>query len=325
MRIILQEIPLGDYRRCLVVKSNFYGYGYAMISYLEKYVDCIVVASLMELEFVKKQNPNLKKDFIVLYANLYEHHMYYNTSNVYGTIMSEQQLEEIKLLKFDRSRFFLRSNLFLGLHGLDLSTCLEEVDGFKGLLIHVNEYLDQDELEQLIELDNFLCMKNITLNLGGSITNNYFAKLHSKIEYRFAKKVLFDYIEKKSNFCLHLQVINVQQASYTKIGYKSCQERIKSGWIYLVSIGYGDWPLLSRIYETNTKLTYQGNEMSLPVYPCMNTCWLYSQKQLEYTNSSIVLFQQKKEILDVCRQLDIDSDEFTSSFSSNIKRIYIMD
>lgn len=319
---IQKRIPKGNFRRCLVTKSNFYGYGYALIAYLEKYVECIVVASISELEQVKKQNLTQEKDYIVLYEDFQNECFDNLKSNVYGVITSRKQLNDVKLLHLDRGRFYLRSDLFLGLHGIDIETCMKEIIQFKGLILHINEYLDEIEIEQLLKLDKFLSEKNVTLNIGGSIANVVVSRLHSKLEYRFAKNILFDSLGAKSNFCLHLQIINEEKAKRTIIGYKSCQKTISAGWIYLVAIGYGDWTLLPRIYESDVKLVYQNNSLSIPVYPCMNTCWLHSAKQLTCANNMLVLFENKEDILDLCEKLDIDTDEFTSSFSYNLKREY---
>ena len=144
------------------------------------------------------------------------------------------------------------------------------------------------------------------------------------IEMRIARSILIqDKKSKLSNFILEVHVINqkILNGDTISIGYKSSRENFKSGTIILISLGYGDFGLLSLMYIKGIGVTLQNEKFKIPVYPCMNTCWLYSDKLIQ-VEDKLELFKSIYEIEEICRKLEIDIDEFYASFNSNIMREY---
>ncbi len=54
----------------------------------------------------------------------------------------------------------------------------------------------------------------------------------------------------------------------------------------------------------------------------MNTMWIYSSKN-DLKSDSLFLFDNNENIKYICERLDIDLDEFYSSYSLEITRKYI--
>ena len=68
LKDIISELKKINAYKCIVAKSNFYGYGYKMLNYIYDYFDCIVVADEYEANTIKLLCPLIKKRFIVLYG-----------------------------------------------------------------------------------------------------------------------------------------------------------------------------------------------------------------------------------------------------------------
>lgn len=322
------EINIADIRReivkiseckCLVVKSNFYGYGYKLLDYISDIVDYIVVTDAYEMKLVKAICNNIRNKFIILYGKDLSF-----KPDIYPIVTSLNQLQLYENSRMSNSNVYMRCDNYLAMHGIEWEICKERIESYKGVFIHINEYLSESELKELLKIDEFLYKKNKILNIGGSEALNYVKILRSDVEYRFAKRVLYDNLQKKSNFILHLPILDIRDANKKEesIGYKSDRKIINMGFLYLVQIGYGDWPTLARIYEKKVMIRYQDKKIELPVYPCMNTAWLWTREKLPLINSEIVLFENKREIIDICQKIDIDMDEFFVTFSEKIHRIY---
>lgn len=340
-----------------VVKSNFYGYGIDMI--FELRLRNIVVADENELfniiEKVKVRQNEVER-IIVLYPDFLRYRQIWNTEfffekykiKVMGCANSIDDIAKIREFGYDRKRIYIRSDCFLSMHGLSLDY-VSHIDDFRGIFLHVNEFLDSTEkrkYREILEKAHNCGIKmnvslpynaafnkyadreykteknNITKNIENITDNSNATVKQMSVEYRYAHALLYN-CKNESNFVICTTVINKHNAENEEItiGYKSCQKTIDRGFVYLVKMGYGDSRILVDIYEHSILLHFRKHKFIIPVYPCMNTCWLWSANDI--CDDEIILFEKFGEIKKLCEELDIDMDEFTSSFDSSICREYI--
>lgn len=324
LKDIISELKKINAYKCIVAKSNFYGYGYKMLNYIYDYFDCIVVADEYEANTIKLLCPLIKKRFIVLYGQCVRE----KEEDMYDIVdMSEQNVTNHDDKIYTANNSYLRCDCFIAMHGITLKKCLKQLNDYKGILVHINEFLTKEEELILYDIDKYLYRLGKKLNIGGSSAETYLNTLKSDTEFRFARKVLFDNNKPLSNFVLHIPLLNQRNLNCNEVitlGYKSNEIKIQGGYLYLIEFGYGNCSLWPRIYEKKIKLYYENQGIVLSAYPCMNTSWIWSQTDLNIQNQEIVLFKRKKDIEKVCNQLEIDMDEFFTSFSDCILREYIV-
>ena len=304
--------------KCLVAKSNFYGMGYKALEFLSQYVEYIVVANYYEAIQIMQLSIEPEPKIIIMY-DMFENDESVEENNLFWCIISKEQIN--KMNKLNKTRTFLRTNSFLELHGMEWETVKEKLSKYRGVFVHINENLNENEERELLLIDKYVSEAGKILNIGGSVAEKIVDKLSSAVEYRFAKKVIWD-SDSDTCFSLHLQILNrkLNKGYSTKIGYKSDSRIVSNRQIYLLNIGYGDWSLLPRIYEKGIQIKCSGVVFEILCYPCMSTCWVACNKKIEQNN--IVLFKSKNDVELICRKLEIDVDEFLCSFSMNIERRY---
>ncbi len=289
----------------IMIKSNMYGFGYQLIDYIYNYVDGFVIKDVSSLQYLSKYE-NQKK-IILLHCDIDS-----NKKNIYTTCCED-----------NREKSYIRVDPFLGIHGMSEEKFWEirDLKKYTGVLIYINEFLNENELKNLLKILKRCVDNNLFFNIGGSSAIDYINYFnYYKIEYRLLRKILFS---------LHNSTINFQTSVLTdeiitkekEFGFKSDRVKVKKGYVALLSFGYYDFKLLPLLYKKNIPLKILGEEYKILCYPCMNTMWIYSDST-KLLPKTIQLFSNVKDVKDICRILDIDIDEFYTSFSNEIERIY---
>lgn len=306
---IKEKLDKHEFYMFLMVKSNLYGYGYKLLKYISDYVDGMVVKD----SFVLNEIPELGKKIIKLYDNK-------NFDNVSNCLINYNDLNKI-----NNYNCFIRLDPFLGMHGVTFEELkkIDNLSSFKGILIYINEYLNRQEIKILNEIVEIANQNNLILNIGGSVILDKLNYINcKKTEVRILRKILFSEGEQSSMYlkCNILNKIHLNEKTF--IGFKSDRRAYDKGYLYLVSIGYDDFKLLPLMYKNNLKIRILNKDYDIACYPCMNTMWIYSDSDALISNE-LVLFDNNQNIIDICKKLDIDLDEFYSSYSLEIKRKYM--
>lgn len=309
-------------KKYLVVKSNFYGFGYDLIRYLNN-IYGLVVTNIDEYNILLKYIDVTKYDCIILYPeNDLDRIKQQNLSVCINSMDMLYKIRERGLI----ANSYLRVDPFLGLHGIPLQEIewLTKNFNFKGIFLHINEFLDIHEKNIFDKIVNYSLKNNLNLNVGGSSALQYI-KNTQFIEKRFAINALYSHDNTTSfGFSFEVDIINyliVQEPVY--IGYKSSRTLITDGTIFLISAGYYDTQIFNLLYKNKVKILKDQYSIEVPCYPCMNTCWLYINDTLNAIEPTLKLFDTHLSVKYICDALDIDVDEFFSSFNNNIKRNYL--
>jgi len=288
-----------------------YGFGYDSIKFIIKYIKGIVVKDLEELDKVRKLKISIKT--IILFEKNKEKLTYFCMNKI-----GDNEKKSTK-------KTYIRVDPFLGMHGISLDELkkIQNLKDYYGILIYLNECLTENEEMELQKIIKIAKDNNLLLNIGGSKILDYLYKLkgYDKIEIRLLRRILFS-DDNKSTMFLRSRLINSLNVNKKfNIGFKSDRKTFYDGYLYLVSFGYNDLKILPLLYKNNIPLKIGKSYYDIACYPCMNTTWLYSKtkKNLE---DVFDVFREYHEILKACEILDIDIDEFYTSFNTEIKRIY---
>lgn len=293
----------------LMVKSNLYGFGYELLQYIYDYIDGIVVKDSTIMKKILVPN----KKIIKLYDNK-------NIHGVLNCVMNYNNLNK------KDSNVYIRVDPFLGMHGITYAQLKEinDLSSFDGVLIYINEYLSPQEIIILKKIVKIVNQNNLILNIGGSAFLEQTNYLNCrKTEVRLLREILFNK-NKQSSMYLKCNVLNKIYLNNKKItiGFKSDRKIYNNGYLFLISIGYDDFKLLPQLYKNDLKLQIFNKDYDIACYPCMNTMWIYSSKN-DLKSDSLFLFDNNENIKYICERLDIDLDEFYSSYSLEITRKYI--
>ncbi len=306
----------------IVCKSNLYGFGYELLWYIKKYIRKITVADIHEYRKCFKYLGD-EVEYVILYTNFEkEIGTWIKSTCISFCINRLEQIDYIEEHLLPKFRFYIRIDEMLGLHGISLHEAknIRDLSEYKGVIVHINEFISDTEKEIIREIELLTKQEHVLFSLGGSNVYSYLSN-NEGIEYRYAANLFQS--NTTSLFELELNVLNLVhlEGSSIQIGYKSDRKEIHKGTLLLVDIGYGNWPLLSRIYKNNIKIHFEEYRLEIPVYPCMNTTWLYCKDALSI-HSTICLFGNMSEIETLCSELDIDKDELYTSFHDNVERVY---
>lgn len=184
-----------------VMKSNTYGFGNKLISYIDDLISSIVTTDYNEYLLIEKEISK-KIKMLLLYEN--DLQVLDKTENVYICINNFKMLNKVK----DLDKCYLRIDPYLGLHGL------ENIPNYiccNKFLIHINEYLCLSEQKDLALMLNYTQKKGYLISVGGSGILDYIKKeqMSEMVELRVATKILIENNENKmANFSLEVQVIN---------------------------------------------------------------------------------------------------------------------
>lgn len=307
----------------IVCKSNLYGFGYELLKYIKRHIRKITIADVNEFSSCYKYMGN-EVEYVVLYSDIEnEFYSFWERDNVKFCINNLKQLKYIEENSLPKSRFYIRIDEFLGMHGLSLKEVESRTDisMYKGILVHINEFLSDEERKIIHKIELLAERNQLQFSLGGSNAYNYLAE-NEKIEYRYVAR-LFE-TEVYSPIQLNLNILEMVHLNgrCVEIGYKSDRKKICEGTLFLADIGYGSWSIITDIYRNNGKLHFGNYALELPAYPCMNTAWFYCKDKVPFCKT-VSLFKTISEIETLCLELDIDRDELYTSFREDIKRIYI--
>ncbi|NLG03254.1 MAG: hypothetical protein GX567_05440 [Clostridia bacterium] len=308
-----------------VCKSNVYGMGFRLLSYLKKQIKAIAVADIDEFMLCKDYLDE-RTEYLIMYSNMTDERVRKITFHykVYFIINSMKDLEYVNVHDMDKSRFYIRVDEFLGLHGITLRELytVENISEYRGLLVHINEYIAPDDTDILETVSSLADKNGILFNIGGSNAYDYFRRNCRENNYlRCAMRFINN--AKAPIITLHLHIINktTVNGNSMEVGYRSDRKKFEKCTLLTVDIGYGNWPLVSRLYTGRIPLKYHGRNLLIPVYPCMNTMWLCCEDTLDFSDT-LILFEDHNDIVEICLALDIDIDEFYTSFNNNITRNY---
>lgn len=306
----------------LVMKNNFYGLGEKIVNYIEETIDGIVLCDWDDLVRFLNVNPLFTKNIILLYPDLsmlFKYQDIVRKRSVYLVCMDVEELERINAFKMHQNTY-IRLDPFLGGHGLNIMELkgIQQVEQYKGLLLHINEFLDFNETRLLAELGQWANEHNMAINIGGSsiLRHEHDLEIMNNLEIRFVKDAIID-TELCSSLNLFTRIIHKKKiVSPISIGYKSSRVKLDKGTLLTLSIGYGLFKLLTDIYQHQIKISIQGFDFVLPCYPCMNTCWIYNDEDVDISSDYINLFEDQRLIHTIAKTLDIDQDEVLTSLSS---------
>lgn len=309
-------------QNAIVCKSNFYGLGYELLNHIKDDISVVYVSNTEEYKKLAKYL-DAGKDVVILYPDAQDYIHYKNSKNLFLCINST---ETIKLLGEELKNYnnlIVRVDDFLGLHGIGSEELLktEPLPGVKKILVHINEWVNNEEQKIIEDIYHYAQMNKCDFSIGGTKALKLFDK-KEPIEFRYAAKLFHS--DERSPVSLHANIINTWDAGRESIvvGYKSDRKEISKGFLTLIDIGYGDWPLITGIYQHKIPLRSGNNTFRIPVYPCMNTMWLVSDYPIN-ANENISFFEKISDICEICDIMDIDFDEFTTSFNANLSRKYV--
>ncbi|ATF15807.1 hypothetical protein A616_28810 [Brevibacillus brevis X23] len=308
----------------IVMKSNFYGCGLPLVSFLLNDIDGIIVNDNYDYWELKNMELIGEKEVIILYPDLSDSLIICETErekNLFLTVINENDIHYIKNIF---SKVYLRVDLFLGNHGIDLSYARSflQTETVRGVILHINESLNKSEEDMVNKIIEWAKSKKLSINIGGSAVLKYREILKQDINLRFVMDILAPRGLQQNNIVLNARVIKQTQIdSMLTIGYKTDRVCLESGTVVTVSLGYGDFRMLPMLYEMRVPIVIENKNFYMPCYPCMNTCWLYCEdhvvlksKYVEFLNASISAC--------LVKTLNIDPDEILSSISENIKTVY---
>lgn len=306
----------------IVCKSNFYGLGYELLNYLKKDIDVLYISNINEYKNIKKYLTS-SIDVVILYPRDEDYIHYRNRQNLFLCINS---VKTIKLLGDNIKNYnnlIVRVDDFLGLHGIPSEELLKTspLPGVKKILVHINEWVSNEEQNIIENICHYAQNNKYDFSIGGTKAMKLFDN-KAPIEFRYGAKLFHS--NDISPASLYVNIINTWDAGSKSIviGYKSDCKEISKGFLILIDIGYGDWQLITRIYQKKITLKSGNHIFSIPVYPCMNSMWLVSDDPIDM-NEEICFFQDISDVYEICDKLDVDFDEFTTSFNANLQRQYI--
>lgn len=308
----------------IVIKSNFYGCGLSLLSFLLNDIDGIIVNDNCDYWELKNMGLIGEKEVIVLYPDLSDSLIISEAERerkLFLTVISEDDIRHVKNIL---SKTYLRVDLFLGNHGIDFNYVRSflQTERVKGIILHINESLNKSEEGMVNKIIEWAKGKGLSINIGGSVVFNYREILKQDIDLRFVMDILAPRGLQQNNIVLNARVIKQTQIdSMLYIGYKTDRVCLERGTVLTVSLGYGDFKMLPKFYEKSIPIVIEDKTFYMPCYPCMNTCWLYCEDLVEVKSKYVEFFNAFISAY-LVQTLNIDPDEILSSISEKIKIVY---
>ena len=293
------------FRLYVMAKSNLYGFGYELLEYMKDYLDGMVWAGVR----IGPQIPAVCDTVITCFQR----------ETVSDTYCYMTRLEDENYC--EKPNLYVRVDPFLGLHGISMEQLrnMKNLSEYRGLFIYINEFLSEDELPVMDELFLLAKQHDLVVNAGGSAMLQYLDRFAGqRMELRLLRELLMPQ-QKKASMHLVCRVLNHGEPQ--TIGFKSDRKNPTTGKLALLSVGYYECKWMPELYKRGIPLMVDGKPCRIPCYPCMNTMWINSEDEL-LPEREIRLFSDFEEVLRICEILDIDVDEFYSSFPSEIPRVY---
>lgn len=293
----------------LMVKSNLYGFGYKSLTFYNREIN-IAVNTLNDFQRIKKFINKIGK-IILLYPKVKELKKISKIKNMYPVIIKKEDID-----LYMKNKYYIRTNISFSSIGVDIRD-IDIHENLVGIIYHINEYLSDSEYYKINTLIDEL--KNIKHNIGGSkvLEYNFYNKI---IEKRLALRIFTDNLGKPL-LKIKIKILECKEINESLcIGYRSCERKIKKGFLYSIEFGYSDSILPVKLYENRIPLYIENTKLYFAVYPSMNISWLYSNKKIDA--EYIEIGNEKNSFLYFANKLNIDVDEILSTLSPHIYRKY---
>ena len=311
----------------VIAKANFYGFGYPLLSYLIKYIDGIVFS-----QEVAEEMPVWDKEAVKLIYRIHNKLSLEQNSMEINEQVFFYLMRIINMPPSIKAKCYLRVDPFLGMHGLTLDE-LKEVRLLKeyyGLFLYLNEEISEKEQPILNEIVSLAEENGLHLNVGGSAILQHLDILPRKnTEVRLLRKILFSRNSYSTMFLCCDVLTRKEFRGVSKsdlsidIGFKSSRKTFCRGHLCLLSVGYSECKFFPLFYQKELSFKINGTKYQLAVYPGMNTSWVWGEEDTCNLNDTACIFTDYCEVQEICSNLDIDIDEFYTSFSDGILRKYL--